>query len=509
MNSDDRIRSVGEYAGLIRRRWPILAGGVAAALLAGVTVAYLLPPEYRSTGTIMSEGASISPDVVESSIRQRKDDTLDAFQRLELVRRKVMSPANLQELVKRADPYPARDDLDAGAKASMLADNTSVQPVNPVTFEPLETSVAFSIHYENPDPRIASVVARELTDLFVNFNTQVRTEQAAEATSFLQREADQLEASMQGMEKKLAAFKARYGDALPTSQARNLMGVDRARRDLEDVERRVLVAEERESLLQVQIGELSPTLASAVGNWRTELAKLKGELALAEQKYTPEHPDVRRLRRAISELTGKGNSSDSSYSGQADNPEYLRISSQLFGARRELASLRATASRLRSELSGYESNIATAPTVESEYVQLVRQYENAQARYEDLQGKIKDASLAQELEAEAKGERYVMIREPSVASKPFAPNRLGIILIALVLGGGVSLLLAVLRESADPTVRSARDLEGIFDADPLAAIPLIETEGDVVRRRRQAGAVVAAYGVAAAACGAAILVIRN
>ena len=391
----------------------------------------------------------------------------------------------------------------------MLAENTSVEPVNPVTFEPLETSLAFSIHYQNPDPRIAAAVARELTDLFVNFNTQVRAEQAAAATRFLEGESDRLEASMRDMEKKLASFKARYGDALPTAQTRNLMGVDRAQRDLEDIERRMLVAEERESLLQVQLSELSPTLASAVGNWRTELSKLKGELALAEQKYTAEHPDVRRLRRAIAELTAKGGASDSTYSGQADNPEYLRISNQLAGARRELASLRGTASRLRSEMAGYESNIATAPTVESEYVQLVRQYENAQARYEDLQGKIKSASLAQELEAEAKGDRYVMIREPGVASRPFSPNRIGIVLIAMLAGGGVSLMFAVLRDAADPTVRSTHDLDGIFDADPLAAIPLIETDGDVAARRRTYGTAAAAYGAAAVICGIAIFMVRN
>ena len=54
---------------------------------------------------------------------------------------------------------------------------------------------------------------------------------------------------------------------------------------------------------------------------------------------------------------------------------------------------------MRSELYGYEQNLSTAPNVEREYIQLNRQYETMQVQYNDLQQKIKSASLTESLES--------------------------------------------------------------------------------------------------------------
>ena len=295
MNHPEPTRSVGDYVGLFRRRGHILALGVPAALLLGVLAAYLLPATYRATGVLMAEGAAISSDLVRSTTAaDDKDVTLDSLQRIELLRRKVMKVPALADLVRKADPQPDRPELSAEDKANAIIGATSLEPVNPVTFERARGSTAFAVHYENEDPKVAAAVGTALLNLFVEYNSRVRTEQAAEATQFLRSQAQALEKDLNQAERKLAEFKSRFGDALPNSEGRNMMGADRARRDLDDVQRRIVAAEERESLLRVQLAEISPTLSSAVGNWRTEIAKLKGELAIAQQKYTPDHPDVKR-----------------------------------------------------------------------------------------------------------------------------------------------------------------------------------------------------------------------
>jgi hypothetical protein len=62
-----------------------------------------------------------------------------------------------------------------------------------------------------------------------------------------------------------------------------------------------------------------------------------------------------------------------------------------------------------------------------------------------------------------------------------------------VLGGGLGIGLAAIRDSSDPTIRSVRDLAEITDIKPLAAVPLMLNRAD--RRRRLmawAGALVVA-----------------
>ncbi len=489
----DKVRSLGDYTRLLRRRWPYLATIIPAVLMLAVLIAYLLPPVYRASGTIMLEPSSLPAKMIPTIVGGLDTTDQDASQQLELLRRRVMTNESLIEIAKAVDPYPEESDAGIAQKAALIAADTSVESVDPISLKTKEYSTAFSIYYDNTNPVLAATVAEKLVGLFVTFNRRMRAEQADAAYHFLQTQAKQLEISMDEMDSRLATFKAKYGDALPDSQTRNLTGMDRTQRDLDGIEREVLAAQEREGLLVLQLSSLSPSLTATVGDWRAELARLRGELSLAEQKYTPEHPDVRRLKRAIADMAAQGESSEAAHEATPDNPAYLQVRSQLDSVRRELATLRANAARVRGELSGYQRNLATAPNVEREYSQLAREYENAQNRYRDIQEKIKQASLSQVLEQEARGERFTLIRDVSVPSNPYSPNRLGIILLGIVLGGGLALLVAVIVDGSDPTVRGTEDLQAVFDVAPIGAVPAILNRHDRRRRNWRWGSVSAAY----------------
>jgi polysaccharide chain length determinant protein (PEP-CTERM system associated) len=365
-----------------------------------------------------------------------------------------------------------------------------------VTYAPDPGATAFSIYYSHPDPRLAAKIDNQLLDLFVEYNRLSRTEQATDALEFLQAQARDVETTMTAMERKVAAFKAQHPDSLPGQEARTLVGVDRSQRDLEGLERDIRAGEEKESLLELQLHDTSPSMMAAVGDWRTELAKMRAELSVAEQKYTPEHPEVKRLRRAIADALAQGGAAESAVKTKPDNPEYLRLQKQLESVQRELSALRATAARTRTEMSGFEHSLATSPDVEREYVSLTRAYDNAQNRYQDLQGKIKEAALARDMESQQRGERFTLVRAATPPSKPDSPNRLGIILIGFVLGAGLAILAAVLVDASDPTIRSVEDLEEILQTSPIGAVPPILNTMDRRRRLRMWGSVSVAYGLA-------------
>jgi uncharacterized protein involved in exopolysaccharide biosynthesis len=191
-------------------------------------------------------------------------------------------------------------------------------------------------------------------------------------------------------------------------------------------------------------------------------------------------------------MASQGAASEAAQAAAPDNPEYLRVRSQLTGVRRELANLRGSAARIRGSLADYQQNVATAPNVERDYMQLAREYENTQKRYADIQEKIKAASLSQVFESEARGERFTLIRNVSAPRTPYSPNRLGIILLGFVLGGGLALLIAVIVDASDPTVRGAEDFEELFAA-PIGAVPPIFNQIDLRRQKLLWGSVSAAY----------------
>jgi succinoglycan biosynthesis transport protein ExoP len=490
--------SLADYGKMVRRRWIYFATILPGIILTAVLVAYILPPLYRANAMVMLQGSSIPKEMVSATTKDVDDAFGTAQQDLELVRRKIMDPEELVPLVKAQDPYPDRHDLTTEAKAQMMMAGTTFERVDPITGKAADASAAYAIHYENPNPVLAKKVARQIVDLFLTYNKRTRVEQSTAAYEFLASQAKGLETEMMQMEAKLAVFRSKFGGALPDMQAHNLQRIDGLQHDLENTQQLLLTAEDKESQLQLQLNTLSPSLASSVSDWKTTMAKTQADLIDAEQKYTPEHPEVKRLRRALADLRNQGTSSLKVGVGAPDNPDYLAVKSQLDTATREVTGLRTQESREREDMAQYEKNMNTMPNVQREYTGLQRDYENAQQRYTDLQGKMKNAALAQKMESESKGETFVLLHNASVPDTPYFPNRLGIILLGIILGGGLAFGAAAMVDAADPSVRGAGDLNSLLGSAAIGMVPRMLNPSDRRRRKFAWASAFLGYGVATA-----------
>jgi polysaccharide biosynthesis transport protein len=490
--------SLADYGKMLRRRWVYMATIVPGVLLLAVLVAFILPPRYRAQSLVMYQGAAIPKDMISTTVKDVEDAYTTAQQELELVRKRVMDPDNLMPLVQKIDPYPNRHGLTPEGKAEMLAGDTSFERVDPITGKPADNSVAFAIQYSNPDPQLAKKVAREITDYFLTFNQRQRVQQATEAYQFLQTQAKQLEVEMVAMEQKLAGFRAQYGGALPEMQAHNLQRVDALQKDVEATQQQLLVAEEKQSQLQLQLNTLSPNLSSSIADWRVQLGKAQADLIDAQNKYTPEHPEVKRLKREVAELRAQGNAGMKVGVAAPDNPDYLQVKSQLDSAQHEVAGLRAFEERARAELAGYEKNMTMAPNVQREYTQLQRDYDNDRQRYDDLQTKMKNAALAQQMEVQAKGEKFALLHEANTPGAPYFPNRLGIILLGFILGGGLGFGVAAMVDASDPAVRGSSELSALLGTAAIGTVPRMLNPADQRKRRLAWASAVVVYGTATA-----------
>ncbi len=490
--------SLADYGRMIRRRWVYMVTILPGIVLLAVLIAYILPPSYRASSIVMLQGAAIPKEMVSTTVRETEDAFTQAQQELELVRRRVMDPDALIPLIKKVDPYPNRHDLSVEAKAELLASDTTYERVDPTTGKPAENSPAFAIHYSNPDAHMAKNIARQITDLYLTYNQRNRVEQATEAYSFLQSQAKSLEDEMVQMERKLAAFRAQFGGALPEMQAHNLTRIDALQKDLETSQQQLLVAQQKESQLQLQLNTISPSMSSAVSDWKTQLGKAQADLIEAQQKYTPEHPEIKRLKRVVADLQSFGKAGLQNGVTTPDNPDYLAVKSQLDSARHEVAALTAIEARSRAEINSYEKNLNTAPNVQREYTQLQRDYDNDRQRYEDLQAKMKNAALAKTMEVEAKGEKFILLHNANLPDTPYFPNRLGIILLGIVLGLGLAFGVAAMVDASDPSVRGASELTALLGVEAIGMVPRMLNTSDRRKRRLTWLSAAAAYAAATA-----------
>lgn len=486
----ERVQTLGQYVGVLRRRWPYLAIIIPASILISVFIAFTKPAIYKSSATILLEASSIDDKLLKTTVVSY------ANQQIELVQRTVLTAERLENVVKEIDPYPDMPGLSAREKANMVIGDTSIQKVDPITLEPLVESSAFTLDYYNTSPKIAAAIAEKLAELFLMYNRETRTAQARDTYNFLLTTSKSLEKQILDLEGRISTFKTKYGDALPEALSRNENALERLQREKDSLEAQIRLIEQQESLLKLQLSQISPTLvADKGGDIYTQLGTLRAQLAEAQQKYTPDHPDVKRLTRAIQTLADQAKLGNPQ-NVRPDNPEYMRVSSELNAVRSNLAALRSNVARAGTQIADYERRLTQTPGVEREYIQLTREREIAQGQYGEIQSKLREAEISQSLESESKGERLTLIRKPRASSKPDSPNRLGIILLGIVLGGGLAVGIAAFRESADPNVRASQDVTDIADLPLIGSIPSMLNSAERRRTRLIWSSVAGVYAIA-------------
>lgn len=481
--------AIGNYFGTLRRRAVYVATILPATLFICVLAAFGIRAQYEATATIMLEPSSVPKDIIESTVLSYSD------QQIEIVQGRVMTLDSLRQIVQEIDPYPDRTAWSPAEKAQRILEDTTLEKVDPVTMKPAAESNSFSLHYENPNPALAVAVDKRLAQLFLSYNQRIRTEAAGEAAGFLQTESEQLAKQMQQVDGVLAGLKSKYGEALPEFLQRNQGTVEDTQRQLDSVQQQVLVAQEKESVLSVQINQMSRDLITQSGDL-TDLATVRAKLTEAMQRYTPEHPEVKRLQRALQTLMNQQSGTTPQGTAAVNNPQYQVAAAQLQGARDELANLKAQAGALRTKLQQYRDWVQRTPAAEKEIAEVLRRRSVLQNEYQSVQDRLQNATLAKTFESEQGGERFTLLRAPTLPRSPAYPNRVGWILLGLFFGVALAGIAVAVSESLDKNVRMGHDLHLPDEVPLLASIPFIRNDRDDRRRIVLFSSVLASYSIA-------------
>jgi uncharacterized protein involved in exopolysaccharide biosynthesis len=150
--------------------------------------------------------------------------------------------------------------------------------------------------------------------------------------------------------------------------------------------------------------------------------------------------------------------------------------------RKQLASLEGLANGMRAKIARDRTLVGQTPAAEKEFSEVQQRRDALQNEYQHVQDRLQSANLAETFESAQGGERFTMIRAPSVPGSPVYPNRIGLILLGIVFGAAISGIAVALAESTDASVRTTRDLLLPQGVPLLASVPFIDNPAD--RRRK-------------------------
>jgi polysaccharide biosynthesis transport protein len=485
--------SLHDYLSILRRRiWQILAI-FALVLSIATALAVLMPPVYESTGTILVESQQISSDLVKAN------ETAFADERIEVIKQRVMTRDNLYKIIQKYKLYS--NELQKASTSEVIDQmrrsiNVNLLSSNPGNVNKAST-IAFKVSFEDKNPEVAHKVASELVTLFLDENVKSRTEKATETTEFLSQEVETLRKELENTETKVAAFKEKYAGALPEHMDMHMSMLQRSERDINDIDRDYKAAQEELRYLDVEltsaksgINNRQSNVSTPVATADAELDKAKLELERATAIYSDSHPTVKALIRKIENLeqaAAKENKAISAGKPKNTNIEtdlmVAKVQAQIEAAKARLSSLADQKISMRKKVDTLQAQISRSPEVEKGLFSLMRDYENAKAKYEEVKSKQINARIAENLEQENKAERFAMLEPPSFPEKPVRPDRLKIMLIGLF-GGLLAALGGVLvLESINASVRSAEALNAITNVRTMVTIPYIYTLSEVRRKK--------------------------
>jgi uncharacterized protein involved in exopolysaccharide biosynthesis len=542
-----------------RRRKSAIALTASAIFLAGVAVALLWPPVYRSTATILIEEQEIPPDLVRSAI------TTYADQRIETIKQQVMTRSTLWRIIEQYELYASlRQSRATEEVLERFTDDIQVDVINAKVIDkrsqsPTQATIAFTLTYDGETPVIAQKVANELTSLFLGENLKTRERQAQETTAFLTKESEQLAERIGALELQLASIKQKAGGALPELTPLNMNLLNQAERELIDADRDIRALEDRKNYLEGELATLKPNTpiiaasgerildagerlktlralyASVIGYLSSEhpdVIKMQQEIAALEReagpnatpeelhkrltgeqarlaslvdRYGQEHPDVIRTSQVIAslekELQRVLEAGNQAPAVKPENPAYINIRTQLSSTVALIRALRTSREAIKRRVEDYSARLERTVEIEPTYLDLHRNREESVRKHMEIMSRLLEAEVSKALEIQRKGERFSLIDPPDLPEKPEKPNRPAIILLGaiLALAGGIGSGAAF--EELDRSIRSGNHLSRLAGLPPLAVIPYVPNQEDLqrmVRRRRR---------IAAAGAGVVILLI--
>lgn len=479
-----------EYLAIAKRWGWVMAAAFFVVLVAAVVVALLQPRTYQASAVLMAEGPQISADVARQAAVGSAED------RMRLTSQRIMSRENLIELAHRLEVFegsadgPALRDSEV-VRLMRVSLGLQLRTDNQHTWQRPDANIVFDLSFQHARPEKALEVVNEVVRLFVEGSSKERVEQAARTAEFLTQESEKLRKELEDYENRIAAYKRAHGSAMVEGPAVIMSSIQSLEADLRGVEQSYRAALEEQRTLEVELasaraGVLAPgtTMPTGPSVAEQELARARTELSQLRAVYSEDHPDVRAQIRRIQTLeeavTREGTASSPSREAAEGQMRLAvsRLQARLAAAQSRADLLMGQQGTIRGNIAQLRTQLARAPQVERDLTALQRDYEIAQAKFEDIRSQQRSAQIAASLVDAQSADRFSVVEPAVLPEYPLSSGRRKIAAFGVIAAVAAALGVAALLETLFPRVRGVNAVTAITGHRPLVVIPYIRNSLD-------------------------------
>lgn len=473
--------------GFLWRQRMILIGVTVFALLLGLIATLLMTPIYQATSTVrvdpeqpdIFQGASLSPDIQLNYLDSYLATLVAVVQSRSLATRvvDVLHLEQDEQITKLpASERPAGVSSDKWTKqrrdAAIGRLQSGVSAKNPTGQRMIE------IAFKSDDPATATRIANAYADNFLSDDLRRSLQKNSYAQVYLSEEIVKVRDKLDKAQRQsldYAQANRIVGDALvPTSSSGSKDGATAAPQTitasnlasvtstLSDARARRIAAEQRWRSVAGAAAATLPEFQSnnSAQSLQADRARIASQLSEARVRYGPDHPQVRELSAQLGSIES----------------QIVQIGSNIkSGLRKNYEVAMREEQALSSELDRVSGDTMAEQKRRVAFNQLNGEVSALQTQLSTLLDRYNQISAS----ANVRPSTMTLLDHAVQPLRPISPNLMKNLLAALVLGGGLAMGLAVIRETLDDRLRSAEDVETKLGIPLIGITPLVDASDDM------------------------------
>ena len=474
--------SISDVKRVLRRYWWILPITTIFLGAIGLGAALVLPKKYTSQTMVLVEQPTVGSDYVKPVVTEDLDHRLVSMQE------QILSRTRLQPIIEKFSLYPGdRDRVHIDDLVERLRGTVTIKPMASTPGTASRQLPGFYVDVTFDNPRTAQQICTEITSMILAQNAGDRQKQVKVTTDFLSQQLEEAKKSLDAQDAKLAQFKRQYLGSLPEEEQTNLSILMGMNAQLEANTQALSRAQQDKAFTE-------SVLSQQEANWKAsqtgknpetaekQLDALQDQLTNLQARYTPEHPDVMKLKNQIEELkkqlaaAPKSNApANGTVQGSVSEPPQIQqLRAKLRQDEISITDLTHRQSQIQEQIRQLQGRVQASPVVEQQFKELTRNYQTALDFYNDLLKKRQSAGVAGDLESQQQSEQFRVYDPPSLPDQPSFPKRTYFVGggsgSGLALGLSILFLIAV----SDKSLHNERDVELALKLPVLALVPTLD-----------------------------------
>jgi len=485
--------AVRQSLGMLKQHWYFILLASLALVSLGIVTVSLLPDVYKATTTILVDPQKIPERYVSSTV------TSDPSERLNTLTQQVLSTSRLQEIIDR-------DNLYLSLKKRKSREEILDYMRKKIKIELVQGSdqglSSFTISYEDSDRWLVAPITNQLAASFIDWNLNVRKQQAHDTAQFLSNELEHAKEGLQEQEDQLQSFKLRHVGATPDQLDANLQALSRLQSQLQaNMDAISRLDEERIMLTHVKPATTTDTTSlSERGHLLQEKRRLETELWNLKRQFTDTYPDVVIAQDELKNINSRLATMPPAPSDASDTYD-TATQVKLGLINKDLERHRQQQVVLQQQMASYQGKVDEVPVLETQMTELTRNYETSRQNYQSLLDKSLSAGMSQDLERQQQAERFIVLDPARTPEKPVSPKRLplmaGAMVAGLVIAPGAAIGLCFLLGGVGSEEELKKMLPGKLQI--LGIIPPITSRSDLRHKKILALQALAVFAITCAA----------